>query len=105
MQKSPSRRWTLWCVLLVLGVSGVMISRHARNRNPSKDGLTSRTSLSSNERDPGPLPLGESASSSTVATGRALFALAHPANAAALSAALPAPAHEIHYVRLNRALV
>jgi len=35
----------------------------------------------------------------------ALFAYATPSNAAALSAALPAPAREIHYVRIDRALI
>lgn len=35
----------------------------------------------------------------------ALFAYATPGNAAALDAALPAPAREIHYVRLNQDLI
>jgi len=51
---------------------------------------------------PAPLP---PRSDARPAGGRPLFSFAQPANAAALDAALPAPTHVIHYVRLNRALI
>ena len=41
----------------------------------------------------------------TVFASGALFAFAQPANAAALSAALPAPTRDLRYVRLNTALI
>ncbi len=49
--------------------------------------------------------LANAASSAPVFAPNALFAFTSPPNAAQLDAALPAPAHAIHYVRLNTALI
>ena len=49
-------------------------------------------------------PLPHAANSSSSAT-HSLFTYVQPVNAAALDAALPAPARAMHYVRLNPALL
>jgi hypothetical protein len=70
-------------------------------------GLAVRAGLSSEDRLLNPSRLGEPASASEGSrfTGAALFAFVQPANAAALNEALPAPSREIHYVRVNAALL
>ncbi|MSU24891.1 MAG: hypothetical protein EXS32_13845 [Opitutus sp.] len=98
--------------LVALGVgAGTFVTRRPippRANPPKRDaGVASpvrvgAATLSSPVASPAPAPV--SAVGPAIAPG-VLFTYATPANAAALDAALPAPASQIHYVRVDRALI
>lgn len=109
MSKLPKGRQ--WCVLILAVVLAVVVSHQLRDR---PEGIAADASAA--EKRPQAVTasvVGKDATEqlalaqkdvAAVQDKRALFTYADPANAAALTAALPAPSGEVHYVRLNAAL-
>ncbi|HUR56358.1 MAG TPA: M12 family metallo-peptidase [Opitutaceae bacterium] len=108
MAKSPSRRqWILWsAVVAVLAVALFLGRPPSANQNQGAaggegEGRGENPSIA----DRRPVTRSNEENQSPTYSGNVLFAYAQPANARALDAALPAPTHAIHYVRLNATLL
>lgn len=114
MSKSPlGRRWLGYVIVGGLAV-GIGMGGWWRVANETPDGMAqSADGNAAGGRNPAPsgdvvASEGEGVNSGRLGepappSRRVLFSFAQPANAAALTAALPAPSPEIHYVRLNLA--
>ena len=110
MSNFPKRRYRSLLLLGVVVVGTLVLLRTPRpeaGREPASARSSGQPNAvgSSSAEPAGPETAGKTATptSPAVAT-HVLFAYAQPANAAALIAALPAPAREVHYVRANAAL-
>jgi hypothetical protein len=68
-------------------------------------GLRGKVAVTSSPTSKSPEETTAAPTAPALASRLALFAYAHPANAADLDAALPAPTREIRYVRVNQALI
>ena len=102
------RRFAL-LLLLAAGVAGFFWRRAevepaSAGRSPPRSTAAVAPIVAPLEIAPGKARATTPAVPTTAAPTR-LFSLVQPPDAVALGAALPAPAHEIHYVRLNRALL
>lgn len=105
MSKIPIRRWKLWCVVIALSAGCLVLSRREQP-DKTEVGPALGAGLNSSAGQPvNPGRLGEPVPATEQMPSRALFTFVEPANAAALTAALPAPTREMHYVRLDPALV
>ncbi|MEO6245477.1 MAG: M12 family metallo-peptidase, partial [Opitutaceae bacterium] len=106
MSKFPAaiRRIVL---LLGLGVAGWLWFSEGRPTHGRKAAARALPNAKMSAKERGgiaaSLPPDAGAGPSTMVAPAALFSFVATAEAALLNAALPAPAHEIHYVRLNRA--
>jgi hypothetical protein len=112
MAKFPTgRRWFAFIVIAAIGLTafwGAGRSPRGWDRNsafssqrPDADRRARRVSASA-EIPPANLAVNAGAPAAAV---RPLFSYVRPANATALDAALPAPTRELHYVRIDRALI
>lgn len=93
-------RRILWLSVVAVVVIGLFCSR-GRRAEPEVDARIATRSEFPRRQNPGrlgqpPAPVG---------APRALFTFVQPSNAVALTSALPAPAREVHYVRVDRGLV
>src|SRR4051812_45947894 len=99
MPKSPTgfRRFCL-VVAATLVLGGFVAWRWP---DPVVERNTMRTSVPNHSAAP-VLAVPRVISDDSAPAARTLFTFVHPMNAAELTSALPAPAHEINYVRVNR---
>ncbi len=107
MSNSPLWPRRLWLVLIIFAVGvGILVRQRAVEKaaRGSDVGGALRPDSSATVPSRGEKPLSRAANSSSSAA-HSLFTYVQPANAAALDAALPAPARAIHYVWLNSALL
>ncbi len=95
-------------LLVLLGALAAVVGIFEARRSPESKSVAPRgpgIATESTAKRNSPPRRAPGSPSQAVAARDALFVFAQPPNAAALDAALPAPARTIHYVRLNRALI